>query len=120
MNLAYTLVTPDQGPVLVRPLKNRAFQVANVRESRRPQTLRHFSGTITNSAISHDRCLFRQTCANALLIVSCAGSLLVVLTPQLLAQEKTKIRISYPNVSIASLALFAAQQWKIFEQNGLP
>ncbi len=36
------------------------------------------------------------------------------------AQEaRTKIRISYPNTSICCLALFAAQQWKIFEQNGL-
>jgi NitT/TauT family transport system substrate-binding protein len=36
------------------------------------------------------------------------------------AQEsKSKIRISYPNVSICCLALFAAKQWKIFEQNGL-
>ncbi|HKY07973.1 MAG TPA: ABC transporter substrate-binding protein [Candidatus Binatia bacterium] len=36
------------------------------------------------------------------------------------AQEaKTRIRISYPNISICCLALFAAQQWKIFEQNGL-
>jgi ABC-type nitrate/sulfonate/bicarbonate transport system substrate-binding protein len=37
-----------------------------------------------------------------------------------LAQEaKSRIRISYPNISICCLALFAAQQWKIFEQNGL-
>ncbi len=36
------------------------------------------------------------------------------------AQERrTRIRISYPNTSICCLALFAAQQWKIFEQNGL-
>src|SRR5215470_8661677 len=36
------------------------------------------------------------------------------------AQEsKAKIRISYPSASTASLALFAAQQWKVFEQNGL-
>jgi hypothetical protein len=36
------------------------------------------------------------------------------------AQEgRAKIRISYPSTSIANLALFAAQQWKIFEQNGL-
>jgi ABC-type nitrate/sulfonate/bicarbonate transport system substrate-binding protein len=36
------------------------------------------------------------------------------------AQEsRTKVRISYPNISICCLALFAAQQWKIFEQNGL-
>ncbi len=34
-------------------------------------------------------------------------------------EAKTKIRISYPNISICCLALFAAQQWKIFEQNGL-
>ena len=37
-----------------------------------------------------------------------------------LAQEgRTKVRISYPSTSIANLALFAAQQWNIFEQNGL-
>ena len=36
------------------------------------------------------------------------------------AQEcKSKIRISYPNVSICCLALFAAKQWKIFDQHGL-
>jgi NitT/TauT family transport system substrate-binding protein len=36
------------------------------------------------------------------------------------AQEsRTKIRISYPSTSIANLALFAAQQWKVFDQNGL-
>jgi ABC-type nitrate/sulfonate/bicarbonate transport system substrate-binding protein len=37
-----------------------------------------------------------------------------------LTQEtKTKIRISYPTASICCIALFAAQQWKNFEQNGL-
>ena len=36
------------------------------------------------------------------------------------AQEpKTRIRISYPTASICCVALFAAQQWKIFEENGL-
>ena len=41
-------------------------------------------------------------------------------TAPLFAQAaKTKVRISYPNTSICCLALFAAQQWKIFEQNGL-
>jgi hypothetical protein len=31
------------------------------------------------------------------------------------AQEaRAKIRVSYPNISICCLALFAAQQWKIF------
>ncbi len=39
--------------------------------------------------------------------------------PVLAQESRTKIRISYPNISIANLALFAAQQWKIFEQNGL-
>ena len=34
-------------------------------------------------------------------------------------EGRTKIRISYPSTSIANLALFAAQQWNIFEQNGL-
>ena len=53
------------------------------------------------------------------LTLFCAGSLWVSSMPQGLAQERTKVRISYPNVSIASLALFAAQQWKVFEQNGL-
>jgi ABC-type nitrate/sulfonate/bicarbonate transport system substrate-binding protein len=46
--------------------------------------------------------------------------LAVVFASSALAQEvKTKIRISYPSTSIANLALFAAQQWRIFEQNGL-
>jgi ABC-type nitrate/sulfonate/bicarbonate transport system substrate-binding protein len=40
-------------------------------------------------------------------------------TPAVAQESKTKIRISYPSASTASLALFAAQQWKIFEQNGL-
>jgi ABC-type nitrate/sulfonate/bicarbonate transport system substrate-binding protein len=40
-------------------------------------------------------------------------------TPALTQESKAKIRISYPSASTASLVLFAAQQWKIFEQNGL-
>ncbi|MGE5306822.1 MAG: ABC transporter substrate-binding protein [Alphaproteobacteria bacterium] len=40
-------------------------------------------------------------------------------TPASAQESRTKIRISYPNTSICCLALFAAQQWKIFEQNGL-
>ena len=39
--------------------------------------------------------------------------------PAFAQEAKSKIRISYPNISICCLALFAAQQWKIFEQNGL-
>jgi ABC-type nitrate/sulfonate/bicarbonate transport system substrate-binding protein len=39
--------------------------------------------------------------------------------PAFAQESRTKVRISYPNVSIANLALFAGQQWKIFEQNGI-
>ena len=43
----------------------------------------------------------------------------VIAAPVSSQETKTRIRISYPNISICCLALFAAQQWKIFEQNGL-
>jgi NitT/TauT family transport system substrate-binding protein len=46
-------------------------------------------------------------------------SLTTITVPAFAQEAKTKIRISYPNISICCLALFAAQQWKIFEQNGL-
>jgi NitT/TauT family transport system substrate-binding protein len=53
-------------------------------------------------------------------LIFCAEFLRLAAAPGALAQEaKTKIRISYPSISIADLALFAAQQWKLFEQNGL-
>jgi ABC-type nitrate/sulfonate/bicarbonate transport system substrate-binding protein len=42
-----------------------------------------------------------------------------IAAPAFAQEGKNKIRISYPNISICCLALFAAQQWKIFEQNGL-
>jgi NitT/TauT family transport system substrate-binding protein len=46
--------------------------------------------------------------------------LTLAITHPAFAQEgRTRVRISYPNVSIANLALYAAQEWKIFEQNGL-
>lgn len=49
-----------------------------------------------------------------------AALISILATSPASAQEtRTKIRISYPNTSICCLALFAAQQWKIFEQNGL-
>ena len=52
--------------------------------------------------------------------ITLLAGFLVLLAPQAFAQQgKTKVRISYPSVSIANLALFAAQEWKIFEQNGL-
>jgi ABC-type nitrate/sulfonate/bicarbonate transport system substrate-binding protein len=44
---------------------------------------------------------------------------LSLVCPAFAQESRTKVRISYPNVSIANLALFAAQQWKIFEQNGV-
>jgi ABC-type nitrate/sulfonate/bicarbonate transport system substrate-binding protein len=34
-------------------------------------------------------------------------------------EQKSKIRVSIPSASICCLHLFAAQQWKVFEQNGL-
>ena len=40
-------------------------------------------------------------------------------SPGFSQEARSKLRISYPNVSICCLALFAAQQWKIFEQNEL-
>jgi ABC-type nitrate/sulfonate/bicarbonate transport system substrate-binding protein len=53
-------------------------------------------------------------------IVIGAISLGGVMQSRVSAQEaRTKIRISYPSASICCLALFAAQQWKIFEENGL-
>jgi ABC-type nitrate/sulfonate/bicarbonate transport system substrate-binding protein len=64
-----------------------------------------------------------QKCNSGLLMRSLifGVTILTLALPCLaLAQEgKARIRISYPSVSIANLALFAAQQWNIFEQNGL-
>ena len=57
---------------------------------------------------------------NTLVSIFVAVIQCVFMVASLAAQEaRTKIRISYPNTSICCLALFAAQQWKIFEQNGL-
>ena len=53
-----------------------------------------------------------QSLAIAFLILAFAS-------PGFSQEARTKIRISYPNISVCCLALFAAQQWKIFEQNGL-
>jgi NitT/TauT family transport system substrate-binding protein len=44
---------------------------------------------------------------------------LAISHPAFAQEGRTKVRISYPSTSIANLALFAAQQWRIFEQNGL-
>jgi ABC-type nitrate/sulfonate/bicarbonate transport system substrate-binding protein len=55
------------------------------------------------------------------LAVPFGAALIAILaaSPASAQEARTKIRISYPNTSICCLALFAAQQWKIFEQNGL-
>ena len=52
-------------------------------------------------------------------ILAAAFLLSVSTSPGFGQETRSKIRISYPNISICCLALFAAQQWKIFEQNGL-
>ena len=52
-------------------------------------------------------------------ILAAAFLVFVFALPGFTQETRTKIRISYPNISICCLALFAAQQWKIFEQNGL-
>ncbi|MGH7852338.1 MAG: ABC transporter substrate-binding protein, partial [Candidatus Binatia bacterium] len=64
----------------------------------------------------------KQYCRSTVLAASIVGALFFVApiaTPGFSQEAKTKIRISYPNISICCLALFAAQQWKIFQQNGL-
>lgn len=54
------------------------------------------------------------------IVLAAAVFFFIFTTAPLFPQEaRTKVRISYPNTSICCLALFAAQQWKIFEQNGL-
>ena len=53
-------------------------------------------------------------------IILSGACFFIISIPHVSSQEtRTKIRISYPTASIASLALFAAQQCKVFEQNGL-
>ncbi|MGB7948810.1 MAG: ABC transporter substrate-binding protein [Candidatus Binatia bacterium] len=52
--------------------------------------------------------------------ISCTAFLWLFFAPDAQGQTgKTKIRVSYPSASICCLALFAAQQWKVFDQNGL-
>jgi NitT/TauT family transport system substrate-binding protein len=48
-----------------------------------------------------------------------AAALLPMAAPAGLAQEKPKLRVAIPSASICCLHLFAAQQWKVFEDNGL-
>ena len=49
-----------------------------------------------------------------------AAVLSVVFASQVQGQERrTKLRIAIPNTSICCLHLFAAQQWKVFEDDGL-
>jgi NitT/TauT family transport system substrate-binding protein len=48
-----------------------------------------------------------------------AGCLWIAATGRAHGQERSKIRVSIPSASICCLHLFAAQQWKVFEENGL-
>ena len=53
-------------------------------------------------------------------VLTFLGSLVLGLQTQVYAQEaKTKTRIAIPSASICCLHLFAAQQWKIFDENRL-
>ena len=60
-----------------------------------------------------------RSLAGAWAVFGLAFLLLVAALPARAQESGTRIRISYPSASICCLALFAAQQWKIFEQNGL-
>jgi ABC-type nitrate/sulfonate/bicarbonate transport system substrate-binding protein len=62
---------------------------------------------------------FNRRCLFEAILFGIAILPAVLARPALAQEGRTKIRLSYPNVSIANLALFAAQQWKIFEQSGL-
>ena len=53
------------------------------------------------------------------IVTGCHISLLCLRSSVLAQEAKTKIRISYPTASICCIPLFAAQQWRIFEENGL-
>jgi NitT/TauT family transport system substrate-binding protein len=54
------------------------------------------------------------------LVMMSAACLLFAPTERAHGQEpKSRIRISIPSTSICCLHLFAAQQWKVFEENGL-
>ncbi|HSK30806.1 MAG TPA: ABC transporter substrate-binding protein, partial [Candidatus Limnocylindria bacterium] len=63
----------------------------------------------------------KNVSVSARLAVSAVAAILFTFSaaPLFAQSAKAKVRISYPNTSICCLALFAAQQWKIFEQNGL-
>ena len=52
------------------------------------------------------------------LVMICVGCLSAE-ARQAHGQERSKVRISIPSASICCLHLFAAQQWKVFEENGL-
>jgi len=65
--------------------------------------------------------MIRKTIRRRFLLAIVSGAIsFFSATQHVRAQEaKTKIRISYPTASICCIPLFAAQQWKIFEENGL-
>jgi NitT/TauT family transport system substrate-binding protein len=67
-----------------------------------------------------EKVMIRETIRRIFLLAVVTGAFSLFTVTQVRAQEpKTKIRISYPTASICCIALFAAQQWKVFQENGL-
>lgn len=52
-------------------------------------------------------------------LLGCAALHWLAFTPEVQAQERAKIRIAIPSASICCLHLFAAREWKLFEDNGI-
>ena len=77
------------------------------------------SSTGSNFLIGCGRMVTNNEMRTSTAILAAAFLMFVFASPGFTQEARTKIRISYPNISICCLALFAAQQWKIFEQNGL-
>lgn len=50
---------------------------------------------------------------------ACIALILCLAAPAAAQESKAKVRIAIPSPSICCLHLFAAQQWKMFEDNGL-
>src|SRR5919106_3765709 len=64
--------------------------------------------------------MIRETIRRIFLLAVVTGALSFFSVTPVRAQEpKIKISISYPTASICCIALFAAQQWKVFQENGL-
>lgn len=80
-----------------------------------PKKLQGNSATRSTNLMTQDRCYRRFPW----LILGTVAWLSLIFMPQAHGQEKGKIRIAIPSASICCLHLFAAQQWKLFEDGGL-